>query len=112
MSINGIQPTGGTGDFLRGLDRREHVRTPDAAPERVNTPAQPAALPTATAARDAVPAEAPPGTDQALWAVLTAEERSFFAHARSMGPLTYGPGRSDTDQAPGIRQGGRIDVRV
>ena len=37
-----------------------------------------------------VPAEAPPGTDPALWSVLSGEERAFFAKAGAMGPLTYG----------------------
>ena len=37
-----------------------------------------------------LPAEAPAGTDPALWGVLTSEERSFFAKSATSGPLTYG----------------------
>jgi hypothetical protein len=61
--------------------------------------------------RDSVPLDPPTGTDPALWSVLTSEERSFFARARSMGPLTYGPGSSGAD-LPGVSLGGRIDVRI
>lgn len=60
--------------------------------------------------RDTVPAEAPAGTDPMLWSVLTTEERSFFARARAMGQITYGPG--SRSQNAGVPRGGRIDVRV
>ena len=68
--------------------------------------------PAAAAGRiaDAVPAEAPQGTDPMLWSVLTSEERSFFARARSMGQVTYGPG--SRSQSAGVPLGGRVDVRV
>lgn len=59
---------------------------------------------------ETVPAEAPAGTDPMLWSVLTTEERSFFARARSMGQLTYGPGTRN--HATSLPTGGRIDVRV
>ena len=59
---------------------------------------------------DAVPAQAPEGTDPALWSVLTSEERSFFARARAIGPVTYGPGRSMA--LSGAPLGGRFDLRV
>ncbi|RMH22206.1 MAG: hypothetical protein D6701_01565, partial [Gemmatimonadetes bacterium] len=58
----------------------------------------------------ALPAEPPPGVDPSLWEVLTTEERAFFARARAIGPLTYGPGRPGESAAP-IR-GGRVDMRV
>ncbi len=58
-----------------------------------------------------VPAEAPPGTDPALWSVLTSEERSFFANARPAGPLTYGP-TNHGKVSPGVGLGGRLDLRV
>ena len=61
--------------------------------------------------RGVVPTDAPKGTDPALWSVLTSEERSFFAKARAMGPLTYGPGQ-DRGAAAGTLLGGRLDVRV
>ncbi len=58
-----------------------------------------------------VPAEAPPGTDPALWSVLTSAERSFFASAQPAGPLTYG--RTNHGKvSPGLGLGGRFDVRV
>jgi hypothetical protein len=63
-------------------------------------------------ATNAVPVEAPEGTDPALWSVLTSDERAFFAKVGAMGPLTYGyvlsQGRSD----PPIARGGRLDIRV
>ena len=61
-------------------------------------------------AGNALPAQAPEGTDPALWSVLTAEERTFFARAGAMGPVTYGPGRSMA--LSGAPLGGRLDVRA
>jgi len=57
-----------------------------------------------------IPTEAPEGTDPMLWSVLTAEERSFFARARAMGQVTYGP--QSGSASTGVPRGGRIDVRV
>ncbi|HEY8484237.1 MAG TPA: hypothetical protein VIL13_06490 [Longimicrobiales bacterium] len=59
----------------------------------------------------ALPSEPPPGTDPALWSVLTREEREFYARVQALGPLTYGPGVGLRPQ-DGIGRGGRIDVRV
>lgn len=61
-----------------------------------------------------VPAEAPPGTDPALWSVLTAEERSFFARAVTNGPLTYTRmmNQLHAPAAATLPRGGRMDVRV
>lgn len=56
----------------------------------------------------ALPAEPPPGTDPELWAVLTSEERVYFARMQSLGPLTYGRG----ERAPALPRGGRLDVQV
>lgn len=65
---------------------------------------------------EALPAEAPEGTDPQLWQMLTAEERSHFAKMTSMGPLTYGrPVAGVASQPSGetsVRRGGRIDVRA
>lgn len=60
-----------------------------------------------------VPAEPPPGTDPALWSVLSGEERAFFAKAGAMGPLTYGRAFQEmkTAQLPASR-GGRLDVKI
>jgi hypothetical protein len=51
----------------------------------------------------------PPGSDPALWSVLTTEERRFFAQQAALGPIHYGPG--STPQAPAAPLGARIDVR-
>jgi hypothetical protein len=61
----------------------------------------------------AVPAEAPAGTDPALWSVLTTEERAFFARAAATGPLTYTKMMGQMKApAAGMPRGGRMDVRV
>ena len=58
-----------------------------------------------------LPAKAPPGTDPNLWSVLTSEERSFFARAQTMGPLTYNKA-SGLGVEAAIQRGSRIDVKV
>lgn len=51
----------------------------------------------------------PPGSDPALWSILTAEERRFFAQQAALGPINYGPrSAAPASNAP---LGGRIDVR-
>jgi len=110
MSIQGINPGYGSQGFAPGPVRPREVD--DATPEIVRRPEEDlAATQAAASPKDVVPTEAPQGTDPALWSVLTSEERSFFARARAMGPLTYGRG-APSDQVPGVRLGGRIDVRV
>lgn len=116
MSINGIT-------YGPAQTRIDVARTPDAArtrPDQARTlpgaPAAGASTPTAPVARGAegaggIPAEPPPGTDPALWSVLTAEERGFFARMGAMGPLTYGRMAAGTAAAPALR-GGRLDVKV
>jgi hypothetical protein len=73
---------------------------------------QPVATP-AKQAQPAVSAEAPAGTDPALWSILSTEERSFFAKSGAMGPLTYGRAFHDmkSAQLPANR-GGRLDVKI
>ena len=39
------------------------------------------------------------------------EERGFFARARALGPLTYGPG-APRRAGPAAVIGGRVDIRV
>lgn len=59
--------------------------------------------------------QAPPGTDPALWSVLTTEERAFFAKATPSGPLTYAriASRGSADPLPlPVLRGMRIDVRA
>jgi hypothetical protein len=53
--------------------------------------------------------DVPPGSDPALWAVLTSDERAFFVRQAALGPLSYGP-RSAAPAAD-APLGQRIDVR-
>jgi hypothetical protein len=66
-------------------------------------------VPNAAADANALSVEAPAGTDPAVWAVLTSEERQFFARNAAMGPITYG---RIINQKPNAPVGGRIDVRA
>lgn len=109
MSINGIHPPLGSTGILPGLGRG---RVQEDAPSTAATPQTPVRSPEPTRGQAALSVEAPPGTDPALWKVLSTEERSFFARVRTMGPLTYGPGSATGGDATGALQGGRIDVRV
>lgn len=123
MSINGVnnpllsnlgtvgRPAGAqTGGVRPGTTRPANTPAAPAAPAALK------AQPSITSTTSALPAEAPPGTDPALWSVLTTEERTFFAKASAMGPLTYGraaAGINGAQQqaAPAVR-GGRLDVRA
>lgn len=108
MSINGINGValppsirpGPAGDAEREKSSQA-IQTPTS-----NSPAA-----ANSGAASVLPAEAPAGTDPALWSVLTAEERSFFAKASSIGLLTYSPRRSANAGTATIR-GGRIDLKV
>ncbi len=71
-----------------------------------------AARPSIAAAPSTVPPEAPPGTDPALWNVLTTEERTFFSKTAALGPLTYGKIKNATMPTPPAMRGGRLDVRA
>lgn len=66
----------------------------------------------APGAVSALPAEAPAGTDPALWSILSSDERSFFAKSQAMGPLTYGRKMAARMEPamPAVR-GGRLDIR-
>ena len=109
MSVQGINGGFGSAGIVPGLPRPQNAE--GAATRRAERAQERAAAQAVESGAGAVPAEAPPGTDPALWSVLTGEERAFFARARAMGPLTYGPGSSN-DSIPGVRLGGRIDVKV
>ncbi|HEU4587374.1 MAG TPA: hypothetical protein VFS11_01900 [Gemmatimonadales bacterium] len=90
--------------------QRAQAATP-AAPVGPAKPAAPATHATsATVASASAASEVPPGSDPALWAVLTAEERSFFQRQAALGPLTYGRGARPTPTTAPV--GGRIDVRA
>ena len=113
MSIQGINPALAGAGIVPGLDRPRVGEQP--APQETSRPAaNPDATPRPSqeALSDLVPSDPPAGTDPALWKVLSSEERAFFARARAMGPLTYGPGRATESKIPTALQGGRIDVRV
>ena len=121
MSISGINNANVQRPATQ-LPVRDSGRTgggvPQPATQRV--PAQPALQTPAAATRQAtgpaqqsVPVEPPPGTDPALWSVLSGEERAFFAKAGAMGPLTYGRALAEmkSAQLPATR-GGRLDVNI
>ena len=57
-------------------------------------------------------AEPPAGTDPALWSILSADERSYFAKSQASGPLTYGRKMAEraATSMPAVR-GGRLDIR-
>ncbi len=106
MSINGINGVVGHPGIQPG-----HVSDIEREPGNKAIKAPSSTSAASATASGALSAEAPAGTDPALWSVLTSEERSFFAKANSIGLLTYSPRRSANAGAATIR-GGRIDVRV
>lgn len=112
MSIYGI---GNSGINRPQLPVRDNTRTPAQRPAPANThvPAPTPANARAGQVAAGVPAEPPPGTDPALWSILSGEERAFFAKAGAMGPLTYGRAFAEmkTAQMPANR-GGRLDVKI
>lgn len=114
MAIGGIQGNGGgairpgtfgpkSGDAAAQRADRERSAIQAGVPAHV----APATVP---AEDGAIPVEAPPGTDPALWSVLTADERRYFAKLSAMGPLTYG--RRPTPAAQPQVRGARIDMTV
>ena len=91
---------------------RDNTRTQQPAAYPAKNPAA-APAPAAGNATQSVPVEPPPGTDPALWSVLSGEERAFFAKAGAMGPLTYGRAFSEMKAAqPPAARGGRLDVKI
>ena len=110
MTIQGVQSSYARVGLPPGPSRPSDpdVQTPGALrPSHAQVPTTQAGV----ALAETVPTDAPQGIDPALWRVLTSEERTFFAGAAALGPLTYGPG-SPNDSIPGTLQGGRIDVRI
>jgi hypothetical protein len=105
MNVTGPSGSGLPAAYRANAAARVGAPAP-AAPAR---PAAPAAPPTA-AARPAA-TDVPEGSDPALWAVLTAEERSFFQRQAALGPLTYGRGAKPAPST-GAPVGGRIDVKA
>lgn len=119
MSIDGISGIGaGYAGIQPGAVRPQAPQGPGAdqvGNTGLQRPTAPLGTNQAPAARRAqaasLPVDAPQGTDPQLWSVLTSDERTFFARARAMGPLTYGPGRSTGGYA-GPASGGRLDIRI
>ena len=99
-----VSPAGRDTARVQGQPAATRVPTPS----QLVTQSQPAAQ-----SAPGISNEAPPGTDLALWSVLSGEERAFFAKAGAMGPLTYGRAFSDMKaaQMPAHR-GGRLDVKI
>jgi hypothetical protein len=94
----------------RPLDQQS--QTGGAAPAASGALASTTAKP---AAKSALTPQPPEGTDPALWSILTGEERAYFAHNSTSGPLTYSkimmPNKSASSALPAVR-GGRVDVRA
>jgi hypothetical protein len=120
MSINGIN----NNPLLNSLGPLVRSNGTQSVPSG-NAPARPAteragiaeraavtARPTIASQPTTVPAEAPAGTDPALWNVLTTEERAFFSKSAALGPLTYGKIKNATMPTPPAMRGGRLDVRA
>src|SRR5581483_10929750 len=110
MSIDGI---GGSNIQRPGTQFpvRDNTRAPGQKPATQIAPQT--QTPANAKPAQAVPAEPPPGTDPALWSVLSGEERAFFAKAGAMGPLTYGRAFSEMKSAqPPVARGGRLDVKI
>jgi hypothetical protein len=94
----------GPGASIPAAYRLPPVARPPAAKPLVEVGHAPAA-PAASTPADQVPA----GSDPALWAILTSEERAFFARQAALGPIHYGPrSAAPASDAP---IGGRLDVR-
>lgn len=92
---------------------RDNGRAPVQQPATQSVPQAIIQTPANAKPGQSVPAEPPPGTDPALWSVLSGEERAFFAKSGAMGPLTYGRAfqEAKTAQLP-VARGGRLDVKV
>jgi hypothetical protein len=112
MSIYGIGNSGigRPAQLPPAVRDNTRMQQPTALPPR-NPAATPA--PVGAEGTQSVPVEPPPGTDPALWSVLSGEERAFFAKAGAMGPLTYGRAFSEMKSAQlPIARGGRLDVKI
>jgi hypothetical protein len=115
MSVNGISGA------PSGLILPREVMTPRVEQERSAHVAVPVETPATRVSgtgllaprQQALPVEAPPGTDPALWEVLTTEERSYFAKMQMLGPLTYGrPSNAAPASETPMGRGGRLDVKA
>jgi hypothetical protein len=98
----------GPGHGVRSAYQLPPTARPAAAAPAVEVRSVPAAPQAPPAPVEGVPA----GSDPALWAILTSEERSFFIRQAALGPLSYGPGRTVPPAAADAPVGQRIDVRA
>ena len=92
------------------LDRPSDA--PNGAPGAHASGAATAAVPARPPSGAILPVQAPAGTDSALWSILTAEERTFFARHATSGPLTYLKVMMPHSAPTTAMRGRRIDVRV
>jgi hypothetical protein len=114
MSIYGIGGSNIQRPTTTQVPVRDNGRSPVQRPGAQSVPPSISQTPATNAKpSQSVPVEPPPGTDPALWSVLSGEERAFFAKAGAMGPLTYGRVLQEmkTAQLP-VSRGGRLDVKV
>jgi hypothetical protein len=113
MSVNRVQPNVVAGFRFPQppkLGGRNAIGR-DAVPES-QQPSAAVSSPTVSGTQSTGVSAPPPGTDPALWDILTADERAFFARLGAMGPLTYG--RALQSAAPStlpIPRGTRLDIR-
>jgi hypothetical protein len=115
MTVSGVNTS--VTDLLAARIGQATARPVEQQPRPAAAPAlvAPSAAPSADSAAQANAVQAPPGTDPALWSVLTGAERSFFAKHVNAGPLTYSKmmlvKHPPASAAPSI-VGGRVDVRA
>jgi hypothetical protein len=117
MSVNGINhtPLGNIGPPSRpdGARPNANAKANALANANANAALKPQTPIAGQSTQSTVPAEAPAGTDPALWSVLTAEERNFFAKSSALGPLTYGRYKAAMQPpTPPAARGVRLDVRA
>jgi hypothetical protein len=114
MSIYGINNSGIQRTQIPVRDNtRTQAQHPAVQRAPANAPQMPQQAPATQRPGQAVPVEPPPGTDPALWSVLSGDERAFFAKAGAMGPLTYGRALSELKSAQlPVARGGRLDVKI
>ena len=99
MNVSPINPY-----LARGLER---TAMPAGAAPR---PSAPTSSPDSEGAvRTRLSAEAPQGTDERLWSVLSEYERSHFSRSRGAADLTYGPAGSSRSLS---LRGQALNVRV
>ena len=113
MSVTGVKSS--ALDVLAARLEQAAARTAERQPATSDSPAPAVPAVANRAAPGGLAADPPPGTDPALWSILTTEERAFFATHVTNGPLTYSRVMTPFGKAAGVApeiRGGRVDVRV